>query len=100
MKKIVSLVLCFVMLLGTLSMVSFAADETLVQMGGEWDYIFYEDCTTPGPDGWTTGEDTAEWSKGDAPFAGAWYTNASAKTVAPWGTFAAYIRKTFTSKYC
>ncbi|MBE6543033.1 MAG: hypothetical protein E7675_01395, partial [Ruminococcaceae bacterium] len=99
MKKLISMVLCLGMLMGILSIASFADETELVAKGSEWSYVYYElvegEEPTPAPEGWTTGTDADTWEVGATPFAGAAYTSPNAQTVLT-SSFEAYLVKTFT----
>ncbi|MBQ8216154.1 MAG: discoidin domain-containing protein, partial [Clostridia bacterium] len=93
MKKFLSLALVFTLLLSTFAMLSVsssAEDVTLIAKGSEWEYLAYEDATTAAPEGWLTGEDTAEWSTGTAPFGEGRTTDFG------YANYVAYLRTTFT----
>ena len=102
MKKLISLVLCLGMLMGILSVASFAAEEstTLVEKSSTWKYLAYEipegGEAEVAPSGWEKGTDSATWQEGQAPFAGSAWTHSSAVTVFPYGSFNGYIKTTFT----
>ncbi len=96
MKKTLAIVLCISMLLGMLSMLSFADSATVVEKGSEWEYLCYEDTATEAPAGWATKADSETWESNLAPFSGTAYTNAAAVTTLPYGNFRCYSRQTFT----
>ena len=102
MKKLISLVLCLGMLMGILSVASFAAAKTttLVEKSSTWEYLAYEipeeGEAEVAPAGWEKGTDSATWTEGQAPFAGNAWPHSSVITQFPYGSFNGYIRTTFT----
>ncbi len=93
MKKLLSLVLVLTLVLSTFAMlaVSSSAEEvTAIEKGSEWEYLAYEDAATAAPEGWLTGEDTATWSTGTAPFGEGRTTDFG------YANYIAYLRTTFT----
>ncbi len=101
MKKTVALILSVAML-ATLLVFNISA-ETLVDLvpkESEWEYVVYEESGSPlvaeAPEGWLDGTDSAQWEKGQAPFAGSSWPISRAKTVFSYGYFSAFLRKTFT----
>ena len=96
MKKIISFAVVAILLLSVLVIPSSAETTDVVEKGSMWDYIVYDGSGIAAPDGWLDGTDNAEWIEGQAPFAGLYYTSATANTQMPYYQFSAFMRQTFT----
>lgn len=102
MRKTVSSILVCALLLSIFVFSAQAVSDTEIELlakGAEWEYVVYKESstglTTSAPEGWLNKADSAEWTKGNAPFTCTLYTNASANTKFPFDYFNAFIRTTF-----
>ena len=107
MKKLISLVLCLGMLMGILSLVSFAGENVVIGYGAEWDAVTYEWASDDedGPDapsGWLNSTDSETWTKKTLPLcvdAYSGYHNHGELThtiIEGFNAHRTFLRKTFT----